>query len=83
MRGILSTPFGGGVTAGGSASVSASTGYPTGSIGGGDFPAPERTPQRDTVIIHGLDPEKMFSGQQVRDLYERLMDSKDTGVSFA
>ena len=83
VRGILSTPFGGGVTAGGSASVSASTGYPTGSIGGGDFPAPERTPQRDTVIIHGLDPEKMFSGQQVRDLYERLMDSKDTGVSFA
>ncbi len=83
VRAILSTPFGGGVAAGGSASVSASTGFPTGSIGGGDFPAQQQPRQRDTVIIYGLDPDKIFSGQQMRDLIERQFESESTGVSFA
>lgn len=86
MGGELATAAGvsfGGSGGGGGGSIGSST---TG--GGGVAPAPapveEAAPtRRETVVIHGLDPEKMFSGQQVRELMDRMYDTENTGVSFA
>jgi len=39
----------------------------------------ERT---ETLIIKGVDPDKIFTGQQMRDFAERLTESNTRGVSF-
>lgn len=67
-----------------------------GSTGGGGGSAPSvpaiaaapatvgsGTRQRDHVIIHGIDPDKLYTGQQLRDFADRLYETENTGVSFA
>ena len=89
VRGILSTPFGGGVTAAGSVGVSASTGYPTGSIGGGDFPAPQQPGGAREVKVaiefHGSPPPDGWVRDSFLPVLERaLRDGAGSGgVSFA
>jgi len=87
VNAIRSTSFGS-TSAGGGGGGGGFTG--SGSIGGApvnnSLPPPPQDPpeaanpaQTETVIIQGVDPDKMFSGQQMRDLAERLNEN----VSFA
>ncbi len=87
IDGIRSQQFGGGAGAG-TFSASSSSGLPSGtdiSSSSSNLPPPpqQQQRQRDKIVIYGLDPEKIFTGQQVRDLYDRIIESNDTGVSFA
>ena len=76
---IAGTSFGGG---GPSPATTAST--TGGSPVTGSLPPPVSTPSpiQDTTVIEGLNPEDIFSGQQVRDLIDRLYTTETAGVSF-
>lgn len=82
VNAIKSATFGGSTSA---PSIGGGSATPITDVGGSsNFPSlPQQVPrQRDTIIIHGADPAAIFTGQQLRDLVERIFETENTGISF-
>jgi len=86
VNAIRSQSFGSG---GGAPSIAGGGGGGSSTVN--TIPFEQRTPQsnnevastqQDTLIIQGIVPDQIFTGQQMRDFAERLTESNTRGVSF-